>query len=228
MYLSSRLLKKVSRKDENTNPTGGVPSSSYVPPSPYQQLSAVVPSQSTLNSKPSPPPFPSRQQLSPAPSWLSTGSQSSLQYSPPAAQAQQLSPYLRQPSPNIPPRQVLSSLPPKLPSTSPAPNAHPTVDQSASDLPRQKSSTQEPPQVRKILSLDGGGVRGLSIIAILKYIMKNLNQERGYDLEPWEEFDMIGGTSTGGYVKKPSKRKSHKRFVGRTFQSLHRKVSLQS
>ena len=30
--------------------------------------------------------------------------------------------------------------------------------------------------------------------------MKNLNRERGFDLEPWEEFDMIGGTSTGGYV----------------------------
>lgn len=34
--------------------------------------------------------------------------------------------------------------------------------------------------------------------------MKNLNRERGYDLEPWEEFDMIGGTSTGGYVRQLS------------------------
>ena len=56
---------------------------------------------------------------------------------------------------------------------------------------RQKSAKREPPKIRKILSLDGGGVRGLSIIAILKYIMKNLNKKRGDNLEPWEEFDMM-------------------------------------
>ena len=53
-------------------------------------------------------------------------------------------------------------------------------------------------KLRKILSLDGGGVRGLSIIMILKYIMKRLNRARGFSLHPWQEFDMIGGTSTGG------------------------------
>ena len=64
---------------------------------------------------------------------------------------------------------------------------------------RQKSSEKrEAPNVRKILSLDSGGVRGLSIIMILKYIMRNLNRERGTRLDPWQEFDMIGGTSTGG------------------------------
>ena len=46
--------------------------------------------------------------------------------------------------------------------------------------------------------LDGGGVRGLSIIMILKSIMRNLNRKRKTNLEPWQEFDMIGGTSTGG------------------------------
>ena len=30
--------------------------------------------------------------------------------------------------------------------------------------------------------------------------MRNLNRKRGYDLDPWEEFDMIGGTSTGGII----------------------------
>ena len=43
-------------------------------------------------------------------------------------------------------------------------------------------------------------MRGLSIIIILKYIMRNLNHARGVDLDPWEEFDMIGGTSTGGII----------------------------
>jgi hypothetical protein len=52
------------------------------------------------------------------------------------------------------------------------------------------------PITRKILSLDGGGVRGLSIIIILEHLMKVLGRERGAQLEPWQEFDMIAGTST--------------------------------
>lgn len=54
------------------------------------------------------------------------------------------------------------------------------------------------PTMKKILSLDGGGVRGLSIILILKHIMASLNKKRKIALEPWQEFDMIGGTCTGG------------------------------
>jgi patatin-like phospholipase/acyl hydrolase len=45
---------------------------------------------------------------------------------------------------------------------------------------------------------DGGGVRGLSSIIILGYLMDQLGAERGRQVEPWEEFDMISGTSTGG------------------------------
>ena len=69
-----------------------------------------------------------------------------------------------------------------------------------SAVPQRVPGKFEPPKVRKILSLDGGGVRGLSIIMILKYIMKNLNRQRGTALHPWQEFDMIGGTSTGGII----------------------------
>ena len=49
---------------------------------------------------------------------------------------------------------------------------------------------------------DGGGVRGLSSIRILKNIMSRINAKRTPDnaLQPWQVFDMIGGTSTGGYV----------------------------
>ncbi len=53
-----------------------------------------------------------------------------------------------------------------------------------------------------LLSLDGGGVRGLSSLYILKIIMKILNSERAKDGEPaakpCEIFDLMGGTSTGG------------------------------
>lgn len=56
------------------------------------------------------------------------------------------------------------------------------------------------PRVRKILSLDGGGVRGLSSLIILNYLMDMLSNIRGARLEPWQEFDMIAGTSTGGLI----------------------------
>lgn len=53
-----------------------------------------------------------------------------------------------------------------------------------------------------LLSLDGGGVRGLSTLYILKRIMDQLNFERkksGLEaVKPCEIFDLIGGTSTGG------------------------------
>lgn len=53
-----------------------------------------------------------------------------------------------------------------------------------------------------LLSLDGGGVRGLSTLYILKSIMDRLNAERkeagSPAVKPCEVFDLIGGTSTGG------------------------------
>jgi patatin-like phospholipase/acyl hydrolase len=53
-----------------------------------------------------------------------------------------------------------------------------------------------------LLSLDGGGVRGLSTLYILKGLMARLNHQRqGANLprvKPCEVFDLIGGTSTGG------------------------------
>jgi hypothetical protein len=55
-----------------------------------------------------------------------------------------------------------------------------------------------------LLSLDGGGVRGLSTLFMLKSLMKRLNgqrQEAGLPrVRPCELFDLIGGTSTGGRV----------------------------
>jgi hypothetical protein len=54
-----------------------------------------------------------------------------------------------------------------------------------------------------LLSLDGGGLRGLSSLYILKTIMTYLNAERNKNglkeiEKPCEAFDLIGGTSTGG------------------------------
>lgn len=48
-----------------------------------------------------------------------------------------------------------------------------------------------------LLSLDGGGVRGLSTLQILKRLMETIDPDS--PPKPSDYFDMIGGTSTGGY-----------------------------
>lgn len=55
----------------------------------------------------------------------------------------------------------------------------------------------------RILSLDGGGVRGLSQLVILDHVMERLEYKLGRDPQlnpcrPCEFFDLICGTSTGG------------------------------
>ena len=53
-----------------------------------------------------------------------------------------------------------------------------------------------------LLSLDGGGVRGLASLLILKSIMHSLESKVGPEVKkpllPCKYFDMIAGTSTGG------------------------------
>jgi len=50
----------------------------------------------------------------------------------------------------------------------------------------------------RLLALDGGGVRGLSTLQILKQLMETIDAES--PPKPCDYFDMIGGTSTGGSV----------------------------
>lgn len=53
-----------------------------------------------------------------------------------------------------------------------------------------------------LLSLDGGGVRGLASLYILQRSMKELNFKRKAKglgpKKPCDIFDLMGGTSTGG------------------------------
>jgi len=53
-----------------------------------------------------------------------------------------------------------------------------------------------PSQELNLLSLDGGGVRGLSSLYILQRLMEAVNPEK--PPKPCDYFDMIAGTSTGG------------------------------
>ena len=50
----------------------------------------------------------------------------------------------------------------------------------------------------RLLALDGGGVRGLSALMILSQLMEAVNPDS--PPKPCDYFDMIGGTSTGGWV----------------------------
>ena len=50
----------------------------------------------------------------------------------------------------------------------------------------------------RLLALDGGGVRGLSSLMILKQLMEAVDPES--PPKPCDHFDMIGGTSTGGLI----------------------------
>ena len=55
--------------------------------------------------------------------------------------------------------------------------------------------------IPRILSLDGGGVRGLSTLLILRDIMGEIEQRLGVSpAKPCNYFDLIGGTSTGGLI----------------------------
>ncbi|KAH8744930.1 hypothetical protein F5882DRAFT_525888 [Hyaloscypha sp. PMI_1271] len=52
----------------------------------------------------------------------------------------------------------------------------------------------------RLLSLDGGGIKGLTSLLILKRLMRTVQREcqLAADPRPCEIFDLIGGTSTGG------------------------------
>jgi len=57
-----------------------------------------------------------------------------------------------------------------------------------------------------LLSLDGGGVKGISSLLIIDRIMEKLGEKLGekkkqdHIPQPWEVFDLAGGTSTGGLI----------------------------
>jgi len=57
-------------------------------------------------------------------------------------------------------------------------------------------------QIKGILSFDGGGVRGLSSLLILREVMGEVQNkmETTETLKPCELFDLICGTSTGGLI----------------------------
>jgi uncharacterized protein len=53
---------------------------------------------------------------------------------------------------------------------------------------------------KRILALDGGGVRGVVSVAFLKCIEEILDKEMGREVRLGDWFDLVGGTSTGAIV----------------------------
>jgi len=71
------------------------------------------------------------------------------------------------------------------------------MSQPTTQAPTNPPDMKKPRQIR-LLSIDGGGIRGLASILILKHIMDKINEDRAEGLKPYEVFDLIGGTGTGG------------------------------
>lgn len=56
------------------------------------------------------------------------------------------------------------------------------------------------PGPRRILSLDGGGIRGLITLGVLQRLEDELRRVHGEQLLLCDHFDLIGGTSTGAII----------------------------
>jgi predicted acylesterase/phospholipase RssA len=78
---------------------------------------------------------------------------------------------------------------------------------SSNESPPQSPSFESPrdrhlfgPNPKRILSLDGGGLRSFATIAFLERIQSILSQQSGKESTLASQFDLIGGTSTGGII----------------------------
>ena len=76
----------------------------------------------------------------------------------------------------------------------------------------------------RILSLDGGGIRGIISCVILKYIEEQLQQQDGPTAKIGDYFDLIAGSSTGGLITSISRRKqTSKIFCRRSTKPIRQK-----
>ncbi|MGX5653416.1 patatin-like phospholipase family protein [Geodermatophilus nigrescens] len=67
--------------------------------------------------------------------------------------------------------------------------------------PRRYEERQDAPGAKKLLALDGGGIRGVLTLEVLAELEQQLRRRRGEpDLVLSDYFDYIGGTSTGAII----------------------------
>jgi hypothetical protein len=77
------------------------------------------------------------------------------------------------------------------------PDAHVCV---IDPTPRVYEARQEPGTPKKLLALDGGGIRGVLSLEILAALESRLRAYYGRDMKLADYFDYIGGTSTGAII----------------------------
>jgi patatin-like phospholipase len=77
----------------------------------------------------------------------------------------------------------------------PAPNVR-VID----PTPRAYEARQSADGPKRLLALDGGGIRGVLTLAILRSLESHLQQRHGDDLVLADYFDYIAGTSTGAII----------------------------
>jgi len=88
------------------------------------------------------------------------------------------------------------------------------------------------PGPKRILSLDGGGVRGVISLAFLERLEKVIEEIEGKPVLLGDWFDMIGGTSTGAIIatglalgfRAAEIREFYQRFMPTTLQRSYRRV----
>src|ERR1700730_2782186 len=56
------------------------------------------------------------------------------------------------------------------------------------------------PGPKRMLCLDGGGVRGVITVAFLERIEQVLSEREGRNIRLGDWFDLVGGTSTGAVI----------------------------
>lgn len=73
-------------------------------------------------------------------------------------------------------------------------------DSAAAITVRNMSTVGASGPPRRLLSLDGGGVKGMAILLILKRLFRTIQRDEHLPEmpRPCDYFDLIGGTSTGG------------------------------
>jgi uncharacterized protein len=77
-------------------------------------------------------------------------------------------------------------------------NDHPSAP--ASPLTTARDRHLFEPGRKRILSLDGGGVRGMLSIGVLEHLERTIEEMEGRPVRLGEWFDLIGGTSTGAII----------------------------
>src|SRR6185437_17066456 len=80
----------------------------------------------------------------------------------------------------------------------PMPRAGQSHSSSENDMPLTKEQHLDPKAgPKRILALDGGGIRGILTLEFLKAVESLVRQRLGEDALLCDYFDLIGGTSTG-------------------------------